>query len=173
MIPPKMEKMMKVQGIGALVIGALASIIAIKVCVSMFGISVTAFIVGGLLAYSAMRLGVLIFDNICYSLFYKGNHTQMHADATIAKAYFRSKISGVNVEPIATTTIVNLPEKTLATFKDVAFYEWMDVIDQNGNNVRLKYYGCIEIGKSNIPPGCIMIEPGILYQVDTAVNKAT
>lgn len=68
--------------------------------------------------------------------------------------------------------VVNTPDKAYARYMDADIFEWIDVEDDKGVVHRCTFTGTLDMKKGPpeyIPPGHLLLWPGILYQVDTPV----
>lgn len=59
----------------------------------------------------------------------------------------------------------------IAKFMDGDIFEWIDVVGNDGVTHRMLFEGTMDMrfGLDSIPDGCVMLPPGILYKLKTAL----
>lgn len=66
----------------------------------------------------------------------------------------------------ATFTILAASEKVVGKYKDVEYVEWLDLIDDEGNQQRAEFFGIADLnGNVTLSEGCFILPPGIIYQI--------
>jgi hypothetical protein len=109
--------------------------------------------------------------------FYGNRYDLLLADAAKADLHFeelaRQFAFGEALPRPADLKILKT-ENRLGTFQDVPFYDWIEVMGRDGRPYRFNYIGCQDLSKGLKPvaKGCIVIPPGIIYQVDQPVNNS-
>jgi hypothetical protein len=66
-----------------------------------------------------------------------------------------------------TFTIEDQPDNPIGKYMDIDFYEWLDLKGSDGIVKRYKFFGTVDISRDfTLRTDCILIPPGILYQVE-------
>lgn len=112
--------------------------------------------------------------------YYNGNIEQMLQDAKEAVAFLDeasdsqdNKYSPEVEEETGATElrleILAVPDKIYGRYMDIEFYEWLDIKGADGSPIRFTFKTTEDISKGQIPslpPGCILIPPGLVYETD-------
>jgi hypothetical protein len=174
-----MLALLKSQRVAQVLIALGASIGTTAVVLYFFQSSIITFLLGMLAAFIISRvLGSIA--SAYYMEKYYGNDLQSYIkDANDAAIYFANKFGGsaydvpVQSDNEAMFEIVALPEKPSAVWMGVPINDWMDMECEDGVVRRFNFHGTVngEEGSSvAIPDDCILIPPGLLYQVDVTIN---
>jgi hypothetical protein len=149
---------------------------AINISAALLGWSVGGFFLGLLLAWLTMKflngLTLLILQIKFYGFSHQGAEELLNDSEDAVKA-IHAVVPDVNQVMLK---IINTPDKPLGRFMDAEFYEWVDVAGQDSIVHRFLFSGTVDMSKGlpqKIADGCILLPPGILYQVDTPINKVT
>lgn len=117
---------------------------------------------------------------ILQRLYYGDNIQELVDDANYASKIFdenpKQMESQQSIAEIIELTIVNTPDKKFGKFMDCEFYEWLDFKGHDNKIVRGYFKSTIDISNGisqHIPEGCILLAPGLLYQVDEPINTST
>ena len=151
----------------------LAVVIGSAVAILTLGFSFISFIAGLSIAFGASILfRVLSFIQL-RKRFYNGDSSAFIKDAMALHEMFSQghNVASSSAAPPRegvsqiTVTIVDTAEKPLGTFKDVEFYDWVDV-DDGGGVVRFEYAGIVDMQENfTVPINAFVVEPGIMYKM--------
>ncbi len=168
-----MEKMLTCQSIGQLVVSAVSAIASIYTCSHILGFTLPAMVLAGIMTWILMKIGTFGITLLFQLIFYKGDYTQMAKDADDAMAIFKGQVSSApKVIAPKVIKILKTDEKMLGTFQDVPFYDWIEILGKDGHAHRFNYFGAMDLthGMKPIPEDCILIPPGLIYQVAPVIN---
>ena len=180
-IDPRLAKIVKWQSWLTVINAFVVSAAAISISNEMLGWSFGGFCLGLALAWVGMKVMnaiTLFLLQVKYYGFSEKGAAELAADAEDA---MRGEDTTAAVEPEDTVNqvmlkIVNTPEKILGRFMDAEFYEWIDVAGEDKIVHRFSFTGTIDMSRGvpqKLEDGCILLPPGILYQVDTPINNPT
>jgi uncharacterized membrane protein len=170
-IDPKMERLINSQLKAVFVNAILAIIISFTAVftnysfdfVPLFGAMVMTFIVSKILNFISLT-------------FLKMKIYGSDVDKMVADAEFASGVLGQVTEEETEgpqtvelqLTIVDTPEKPYGKYMDTDFFEWLDIRGITEKVERCTYVGIADIKNIKaIPPGQIVLPPGLIYQVET------
>src|SRR5271168_589860 len=178
-LEPRLEKMLMCQTVGQLVVAAFASVASVYLCGTVLGWTILSMVAAALLTWFLMKLGVIVMTLFFQIAFYKGDYAAMLADANKAQEYLHNrqdmiikKVGGQRPEMLK---IIKTDEAHIGTFQDEKFYDWIEVMGKDGRSYRFNYFGCMDLThgqKRPVPDDCLMIPPGIIYQVAPEINTA-
>lgn len=176
---PKIEKMLKANAISSVLIVIGVSTFSVMGFVELFGWTFGAIIGALVVGWILCRLGIMFMTFFWQHFYYDGDYAQIikEADDMVAQrsqpdAPLLSAPPGNQVMLKITT----VPENIMGYFMETPFYEWIEVLGSDGGNVRMNFFGTMDLKNGithAIPQGCILLPPGILYQVEPAVNTGT
>lgn len=175
---PKIEKMMKAQAISSVVVVLGVSALTIGVTVSLLGMTVGAFFISLAAAWVLSRLGISFMSFFWSHFYYNGDTNQIIKEADAMSDYYDQKSKTLLDQPgeMMMLKITDVPKDPLGFFMDAPFYEWIEVLAADGKNLKMNFFGTMDLksGATHaIPDGCVLLPPGILYQVEPAVNTGT
>lgn len=138
--------------------------------------ALTAFFVAMLSAWLMIKLFNKVTLIGLQLFFYGFNSEELQRDAAEAVKFYNERAGTDEVVNKLALKIVGQPEKPAGRYMDAEFYEWIDVEDALGGIHRFSFFGTMDISRGisqKIPDNCILLPPGILYQVDQPVNTPT
>jgi hypothetical protein len=178
-LEPRLERMLMFQTVGQLVIGIFSSIASIYLCGNTLGWTIMSMVAAGILSWFTMKLGIILSTVFFQLVFYKGDYTAMLTDAHKAQEILNRRQDviinrvGGPMPPAELLKIIKTDEKPIGTFNDAPFYEWIEVMGKDGRSYRFNYHGTDASRtpkKRPVPADCILVPPGILYQVAPEIN---
>jgi len=165
------------QTVGQLIVGICSGAAAIYLCGSTIGWTMWSMVGAGILACFLMKLGTIAMTLFFQIIFYKGDYQAMLADANKAHEILHNrqeaiikKVGGPRPDMLK---ILKTDENHIGTFQDEKFYEWIEAMGKDGKSYRFIYWGTMDLThgqKRLIPDDCLMIPPGIIYQVAPEIN---
>jgi hypothetical protein len=124
-----------------------------------------------------MKIASYLVAFILQLIFYGMDFQTMMKDAAVASQVL-SRRANAPIPPVAHQVQLKIVaySEPFGKYKDCPMYDWLDVLGADGKTHRFSYLSTMDIegGQTfQIPDGCILLPPGILYQVDTPVNTPT
>lgn len=169
-IDPKMERLINSQLKAVFVNAILAIIISFTAVFSnysfdfvpLFGAMVLTFIVSKILNFITLTFLKLKI--------YGSDVDKMVEDAEFASGVLGQVTDEKESPEILELqlTIVDTPEKPYGKYMDMEFFEWLDIKGITEKVERCTYVGIADTKNMKaIPPGQIILPPGLIYQVET------
>lgn len=159
----------------------ITSAFLVPILIGIFFISVYLFkeLSLGLSAYfvAAIASIIIIFPvrqllfNIAFDRsrrkFYGDDIHNFLKDSDLAEEYYSKPTESVTKS--FELIIMEKPDVSVGTFKEVPIYEWIDVKDINGNPVRFHFEGVInDLDSVVMKTGQLIIPPGLLYHCSSS-----
>jgi len=179
-----MEKFLEAQRRGSLIIAFLSSFTGVLLLVKTFHHGFWSFILAALSAYVLSRVASWfhflwlqhrIYNNDLHAFMEDAKGAFDHFTVILNKAdtaILQQKLYAggkLNLAAISPFMVIGGPEKHIANYMDAKIYDWLDMVGQDGIKRRFNYHSVAtkpEHHHGILPEGCIIIQPGIIYQVD-------
>lgn len=178
-IDPRMEKILRTQGKMIVVNIIISVIVGAYVASNYLGENIWGFL-GGLI-FSSILVRILNAVTLMWlqNKHYGNDIEEMVEDAEHAVNFINGKTyeepEEITVDKVQ-LTIVDTPDQIFGRYMDHEFYEWLDVKGVDDKIVRFNFKSTMDVSRGisqEIPAGCILLPPGLLYQVDEPVNTST
>ena len=135
-------------------------------------------------ALISMVLSWVIFKALSFCTFnllrisiYCFSKKEILADTANAAVFYQNAAHQANsIASQFELTVVNTPEKPIGTYQDHPIFEWIDLQGADEQLHRFSFVGTMDIARGitqPIPNGCILLPPGLVYQVDQTINTPT
>lgn len=175
-IAPRMAKLLKWQQALMFVCSILACINSVMLWTSIMGWGFLSFLGSMCTAWIFMKVFTYGITFILQLVFYGTDFQTMMKDAQAAAQILSRKEAPSSSVANQVSLKITAHSEPFGKYKDCPMYDWLDVIGADEKTHRFSYHSTmdIEAGQTfQIPDGCILLPPGIMYQVDTPVNTPT
>lgn len=185
MIDPRMQEFLEAQRRGSLVIGFTSSALGVFLLIKTFSIGWPSFVLAALASFICMRVASAIHFMYLQHRIYKNNAADFMMDTEQAIDHFQEMLDEslgppppsnqpvvdgkLNLPALSPFIVVGAPEKHIGSFMDAKIFEWLDFMGRDGVTRRFKYHSVAQTAAQRagiLPEGCIIINPGIIYQID-------